>query len=786
MWKAFASKLLRNRLVFLFLLLALTVVMGILGTGIHLSYEFVKVLPSNDSALIHYEQFKKTFGEDGSVMVFGFTDERLFEQERFNDFYRLGRSLRDIDGVKQVMSLGSVYNLRRNDSLMRFDLMPLINGPLPDQATVDSIRTEISNLPFYREMLYNEDSHACLMAITFNDRELNSARRIEIVKEIQDLCGEFAGKYSLKMHYSGMPYIRTAVMKKVSSEMTLFMVLAIVVMAITLWAFFRSLNSVIMSLIVVAVGVVWSLGLIAIFDYRITLLSGLIPPLVMVIGVPNCVFLINKYHAEYARHRNKMKALSRMIQTIGITLFLANVTTAIGFGVLYFTHSSLLVEFGIVASIGVMVTYIITLILIPIILSFLPGPREKHTLHLEAKRVNALLKVIDHLVHHRRNAIYVIIAVLSAVSIVGMFNIRILGYVVDDLPQSDPVYEDLKFFEKHFHGVLPFEILIDTREEKGVTADQGTVLYKINRMQKLFAEYPEFSRPISLVEAVKFTNQAYNDGDSRKYILPGAADLNRLSDYSGTVTGKKGMLSSFIDSSMRYTRVTVQMADVGSARMKQIITELRPRVDSIFDPGKYTVEFTGHSLMFTKSNDYLLYNLLESLLIEIVLITIVGFALFRSIRIILLSKLPVLIPLVITAGIMGFLEISFRPSTILIFSIAFGISSDGTIYFLTRYKQELRNAGTSVSEAISITIRETGLSMVYTTIILFFGFAIFAASGFGGTVALGILLSITLLMAMVTNLVLLPSILLTIDKRRSRKELLQPALIEIEEDEAED
>lgn len=786
MWKAFASKLLRNRLVFLFLLLALTVVMGILGTGIHLSYEFVKVLPSNDSALIHYEQFKKTFGEDGSVMVFGFTDERLFEQERFNDFYRLGRSLRDIDGVKQVMSLGSVYNLRRNDSLMRFELMPLVNGPLPDQASVDSIRTEISNLPFYREMLYNEDSHACLMAITFNDRELNSARRIEIVKEIQDRCGEFAGKYALKMHYSGMPYIRTAVMKKVSSEMTLFMVLAIVVMAITLWAFFRSLNSVIMSLIVVAVGVVWSLGLIAIFDYRITLLSGLIPPLVMVIGVPNCVFLINKYHAEYARHRNKMKALSRMIQTIGITLFLANVTTAIGFGVLYFTHSSLLVEFGIVASIGVMVTYIITLILIPIILSFLPGPREKHTLHLEAKRVNALLKVIDHLVHQRRNAIYVIIAVLSAVSIVGMFNIRILGYVVDDLPQSDPVYEDLKFFEKHFHGVLPFEILIDTREEKGVTADQGTVLYKINRMQKLFAEYPEFSRPISLVEAVKFTNQAYNDGDSRKYILPGAADLNRLSDYSGTVTGKKGMLSSFIDSSMRYTRVTVQMADVGSARMKQIITELRPRVDSIFDPGKYTVEFTGHSLMFTKSNDYLLYNLLESLLIEIVLITIVGFALFRSIRIILLSKLPVLIPLVITAGIMGFLEISFRPSTILIFSIAFGISSDGTIYFLTRYKQELRNAGTSVSEAISITIRETGLSMVYTTIILFFGFAIFAASGFGGTVALGILLSITLLMAMVTNLVLLPSILLTIDKRRSRKELLQPALIEIEEDEAED
>ncbi|MBL7923134.1 MAG: MMPL family transporter, partial [Bacteroidia bacterium] len=491
MWKAFASKLLRNRFFFLGLLLTLTALMGYFATQIHLSYEFAKVLPGSDSSLIDYERFKKTFGEDGSVMVFGFRDEQLFQKDRFNDFAALGAAIKKIEGVKQVMSVGSLYNMQRNDSLQRFDFVPLVNAPLKSQEEADALKETILGLPFYRDLLYNRETHACLMAITFKDKDLNSSRRIEIVKEIEELGDAFAQRYELKMHYSGMPYIRTAIMKKVSSEMTLFMILAVLVMALTLWAFFRSVNSVLLSLLVVAVGVVWSLGLIYLFDYRITLLSGLIPPLIMVIGVPNCVFLINKYHAEYARHRNKMKALSRMIETIGITLFLANVTTAIGFGVLYFTNSSLLVEFGIVAAIGVMVTYIITLILIPILLSFLPGPREKHTEHLEAKRVNAILRIIDNIVHKHRTAVYVIIAVITLVSLAGMQQIRIIGYVVDDLPKSDPVYEDLKFFEKNFHGVLPFEILIDTRQEKGVTANQGAVLYKINRMQKLFAAYPE-------------------------------------------------------------------------------------------------------------------------------------------------------------------------------------------------------------------------------------------------------------------------------------------------------
>jgi hypothetical protein len=545
--------------------------------------------------------------------------------------------------------------------------------------------------------------------------------------------------------------------------------------------FFRSLTIVFYSLIVVVIGVVWSIGIMYLFGYKITVLSGLIAPLIMVIGLPNCIFLINKYQSEFMSHGNKMKSLTRSIETIGVTLFLANITTAIGFGVLYFTKSSMLVEFGVVAAISVMATYIITLILIPVILNYLPTPNAKHTKHQEGKRINTILDTIDHLVQRRRAAIYITTTIITGISLWGMTFIDMNGYVVDDLPEKDPVYIDLSFFETNFKGVLPFEISIDTKKPKGIFADNARAIYKIKLLQKTLADYSIFSKPLSIVEGIKFSYQAYHDGNPKFYKVPSIGDLKTLSEYSGSLKGQNNRLATFMDSAQQVTRVSYQVADIGSKKMKALMAELRPKIDSIFDPKEYKVGTTGHSLVFLKNNDYLLSNLLESLLIEILLIAGVGIALFRSVRIIVLSKLPCLIPLVITAGIMGFLDIRFKPSTILIFSIAFGISSDGTIYFLTKYRQELKKYKKGAAAAISAAIKDTGLSMVYTSIILFCGFAIFSASSFGGTAALGVLVSLTLLMSMFTNLILLPAILLSINNKATKKEIIEEPLIDIED-----
>ncbi len=781
MWKYFSGVLLRNKLTFTIGVLLLTIFMGYEASRMELSYEFAKILPSDDSTFIEYQNFKKQFGEDGNVMVMGFADKNLFQLEKFKDWAKLNDDLKNIQGVKNIMSLPTCYRLVKNDSLEKFVFDTLIKHPVTSQLEVDSFKKEIMNMPFYEGIIYNKETGANLVAITFTKKDLDSKRRLDMVKEIRALGDEFSKKYNVEMHYSGMPYIRSQLMTKVRAEMTLFLILAIIVTAIILWMFFRSFTTVFFSLIVVVMGVVWSIGIMYLFGYKITVLSGLIAPLIMVIGLPNCIFLVNKYQSEFMAHGNKIKALARSIETIGVTLFLANITTAIGFGVLYFTKSSMLVEFGIVAAISVMATYLITLILIPVILNYLPTPKAKHTKHQEGKRINKALDIIDALVQKRRTAIYVITTLITLVSLWGMTFIDMNGYVVDDLPEKDPVYTDLSFFESNFKGVLPFEISIDTKKPNGLFSDNAKAVYKIKRLQKTFEEYPIFSKPLSILEAIKFSYQAYHDGNPKFYKVPSISDLKTLSEYSGSLKGQNNRLQNFLDTNKQITRVSFQVADIGSKKMKTLMKELRPKIDSIFDPKDYHVSTTGHSLVFLKNNDYLLSNLLESLVIEIVLIAIVGIALFRSVRIIILSKLPCLIPLVITAGIMGFLDIRFKPSTILIFSIAFGISSDGTIYFLTKYRQELKKGAKNAAAAISAAIHDTGLSMIYTSIILFCGFAIFAASSFGGTVALGVLVSLTLLMSMFTNLILLPAILLSIHRKSLNNEIVEEPLIDMEE-----
>ncbi len=784
MWKVFARLLLRNKIVFAAAVLLLTVFMGWQASRMELSYEFAKILPDNDSTFIEYQNFRKQFGEDGNVMVMGFADKDLYQFQKFKDWALVSQQIREVQGVRDILSVSTLYDLHVNDSLMKFEARPVVKGDIISQAQVDSIRQQVKELAFYEGIVFNSETGATLLAITFNKKDLDSKRRLDMVKEITAAGDAFGKKHGLEIHYSGMPYIRAQLMTKVSSEMTLFLALAVLVTAIILWLFFRSFSTVIFSLIVVIIGVVWSIGIMELFGYKITVLSGLIAPLIMVIGLPNCIFLINKYHSQFALHGNKVRALARTIESLGISLFLANITTAIGFGVLYFTESAMLVEFGVVAAIAVMATYFITLILIPVILYALPEPDKKHTKHQDNALIRRLLELVDYLVQKRRTAIYVVTTVVTLIFMWGMTFIDLNGYVVDDLPEKDPVYDDLHFFEEHFKGVLPFEIAINTKQPNGVFASNAKTLYNIKRLQNTMEEYPYFSRPISIVEAIKFSYQAYRGGESRYYSMPGVTDLRNLQDYASSVGGQNDRLRSFIDTAKQITRVSYQAADIGSTKMKALMSELRPKIDSIFNPAEYDVDFTGHSLVFLKSNDYLLSNLLESLLIEIILIAIVGIALFRSVRIIILSKLPCLIPLVLTAGVMGFLDLRFKPSTILIFSIAFGIASDGTIYLLTKYRHELKHFKRSSSEAISIAIKETGLSMIYTSVILFCGFAIFTASSFGGTVALGVLVSLTLLLSLITNLLLLPAILLSIHSRNLRKELTDESLINIEDAEA--
>jgi uncharacterized protein len=780
-WYNVSRIILKNRPAFLFGLAIITILMGYFASKIQLAYELAKILPQTDESYKVYEDFKKRFGEDGNVMVIAIESDKIYELNTFNAWYDLSKRIKSIDGIKSVASNANLFEIRRNDSLKRFELPPIVPQRPTTQAEVDSIKAKIAKYPFYRGFIYSPNEKAHLMAITFDQSKLNTKGRITIVREIQGIGDEFGAKNNIQMHYSGMPFIRTNFMSKVTDEMVKFMILAFVVTIGILYLFFRSFKAVFFSTLLVLISVIWSVGIIVLLNYKITILTGLIPPLIIVIGIPNSIFLINKYQEEFVKHGDKMRALAVSLEKIGKTTFLANVTTSIGFFVFYFTGSPLLLEFGLVAAVCIMATWAISLILIPSLFSYSAPPSRKHVKHLDNKNITQFLNFVNRIVHTRRTVLYWTIIILCIISVYGMTKMKAIGYIVDDLPENDPIYADLKFIEKNFKGVIPFEVSIDTHRPNGIL--NPVVLNKIKVMQREFAKYEDFTNPVSIVEAIKFIYQGYRGGDEKYYQLPSALELQKLTEYTGTLDdlkGKTNPFAAFMDSTRQKTRVSFQCADAGTVRLRYLYEKLQPKVDSIFnfdrETGKMVAKenridatITGNGVVFTKGNDYLLQNLAESTLLAIFLVLLVMATQFFDFRMILIATIPSIVPLIITAGVMGYFGIPLKPTTTLVFSIAFGISSDGTIYFLTKYKDELKNGRKSIGEAVRETIQYTGISMFYAAIILFFGFGIFVASNFKGTVFLGLLVSITLLMGMIANLVLLPAFLMTLDKKRSAK-----------------
>lgn len=767
MWNNFSKFVLSNRIAILVVFFISTAFMGWKASSVKLSYTGSKILPLTDSAFIKYNAFKQKFGEDGNLMVLGVSSPELLKKDQFNDWQKLANELQQLEGIKQVLSIGNVYNLSKDTTNQRFVMEQLSPKPVASEAAMDSLKNRIYSLPFYEGLLYNKETHATLMAINFDQKILNTNRRGPIIKTIREKADAFSQKNNIEVHYSGLPFIRTAVSQLVSREFVLFLGLSIVVAAIILFIFFRRFYPVLFPILLVIAGVIWSLGTLVMFGYEITMLTGLIPPLIVIIGIPNSILLLNKYHNELRKHGDKAKALHVTILRISETTLIANVTAAIGFGVLYFTGSALLVEFGLVAAINVMITWFICLCLVPIIFSYLPVPQLKPQEEHDKDFLHTLLRRTDDLVHNRSRLVYVVTALITVISLIGVLQINVNGYVVDDLPQNSPINRDLKFFEKNFEGILPLELSIDTKKKNGIL--NLSTIKKVDRVEDMIAEYPEFSRSISLNKALKYASQAFYNGDPNFYRIPNDMEKNFVLSYLGNSGGNSNMLNGFVDSTKQVARVSFQMADVGSKRMNALLEELKPRIDSILNPERFDVLITGSSIIFSKGTDYMLRHLMESIILAIVLISLLRLVQFKDLRIMFISLLPNVIPLIITAGLMGFFNIPLKPSTILIFTIAFGLASDQTIYFLTRYQQELKSTTLTTSQVISDTIRETGVSMTYIALVLFFGFGIFTASTFGGTMILGLLLSITLIIALVSNLTLLPALLILLDKRKIKR-----------------
>jgi predicted RND superfamily exporter protein len=778
MWRRLGQYILQYRFPLLILVAALTGLMGYWASKVQLSYDFARAIPTDNPKYQAYQEFKQKFGEDGNLVVLGIqlSKDSLFTEKTFNSYASLQRALRKVKGVDDVIAVPSAVNLVKDTSTQTINAGLIFPAQAMTQAEIDSLSAIFLQLPFYKHILYSPDTTAWLMGVRINKKILNTGARIQVIRDIEILVDQFSTDNKLDVHRSGLPLIRTDLSVRIVGEMRWFLVTSIVLSALILLLFFKSVSSTLLSLAVVIIGVLWSMGTMHLLGYKITLLTGLIPPLLVVIGIPNCIYFLNKFHTAYNETGDKKTALVTMVGKMGVVTLFCNVAAAIGFAVFALTKSQVLKEFGMVAGINIMVLFFISLILIPAVLSMLPPPKSRHTKYLDNPRLNRWLDRLERWSLNHRRLIYVVTICIVGAAIAGIFRLKSVGFIVDDLPKDDKIYTDLRFFESNFKGVMPLEIVVATEKKNGLRGSRLLpVLEKIDSLSSFMMSIQGVARPLSIAEGLKFVKQSYFEGDASQYVLPSQNDL-WLGDYlkanqdtNASANDFARLLATFMDTAKQQTRISVSMADVGSNRLPNIIDSIQQKADSLFPKDKYHVQLTGTSVTFLEGSSYIINGLKESIAWAFLLIALCMLYLFRSFRVLICSLIPNIIPLVITAGVMGWTGIAIKPSTVLVFSVALGIAIDVTIRFLVNYKQELPLHNNDLKKTVIETIHNTGISIIYTSLVLIAGFIIFCFSGFGGTQALGWLTSLTLVTATVTNLVLLPALLISTGKKQKEE-----------------
>ena len=744
------------------------------------SYSEANLMPYDHPFNIAYDNFIDVFGEEGNLLIIAVKDSSLFEKNNFNAWIKLSESIKNNREVNNVVHVGNIPVISKDLIKKRFNIDSLVNEFFTTNIKIESFKDNLfNNYPFYENILFNKNSETIQTAIYLDKSIVNNIERIEFVNKILlPSIKSFESQTKIDVKISGMPYIRTMNAQNIMDEIGKFVIIAIVVTICIFFFFFRSYRATIITLSVVITGVMWALGILGFLEYEITVLTALIPPLIIVIGVPNCIFLINKYQHEVKKHGNQARSLQRIISKIGNATLMTNITTACGFATFILTDSKILKEFGAVASINIMVIFILSILLIPIIYSFLPLPKEKHLNHLSNEWLNIFVNFLSNTVRKKRIPVFIISILSLCISIVGINKIEISGNLIEDMPKKSGFVKDIKFFEKEFKGILPIEIMIDSRRKNGMTRLSN--LKRMNDFHDHIKRIPELSSPISIVNLSKYIKQSFYNGNPKYFQLPSSQENTFISSYIKNSDLNFGENNSYIDENGQIARITTLIGEIDTERMEGIEESLLKGIELYFPKDRFDVILTGKTLGYLKGTKFLIKNLLISLFLAILLISLMITYLFRSYKMVIISLIPNILPLLFTAGVMGFFNIPIKPSTILVFSIAFGISVDDTIHFLVKYRQELMANNWKIRKSVFSSLRETGISMFYTSIVLFFGFSVFMSSSYGGTIALGGLVSTTLLFAMLANLILLPSLLISLEKNISNKKDLTNSIINLD------
>ncbi|EJF08970.1 RND family transporter [Pontibacter sp. BAB1700] len=727
----------------------LTVLSVFYASRLRFDYNFDNFFPKGDPDLAYYFSYRDKFGNDNDYLLIGLDNSgSLFDQQFLQKVDTLTRFMQRQPHVESVLS-PTTFKSPIIEQFGYFEI-PYLHPDEPERYTQDSLLIYQS-----RELvgtLFSEDATAVSLFIQTSDN---------LAKEPGDslitaMYGEIERLGLQEHHLAGKVLAQSVFIEKMKIELAIFMSASILLVILFLWIAFRSVWGVLVPLVVVLLSVLWSLGVMGIFNKPIDVMTVLLPTIMFVVGMSDVIHIMSRYITEIGQGVTKIQALRVTIKEVGMATLLTSLTTSVGFLTLLTTSIVPIREFGVYTAVGIALAFVLAFTMLPAILLLNKKPNPRRARRIDLSWPMLLRRVYTFVLRRPYPILYASMGIVL-VSLIGISMIKVDTTLLEDLGDDDPIIKDFQYFEEKFSGVRPFELHLIAGPDKSMYDLE--VLQEVDQLETYLYQTYGLNFITSPATVVRAIHRAQNGGLPDYYTLPANEREMQQVQQRLTAFSKRSELRAVVTTDQQEGRLAGKMTDVGSVRAAELNDSLEAFIDQHINPELLQTRITGSAVMLDKNNDYVVSNMLQGLLIAFLVVALLVGLIFRSLRMVVISLVPNIIPLLMIGGIMGFLGINMTVSVSIIFTIAFGIAVDDTIHFLGKLKVELRK-GKSLPYAIKTTIISAGKAIIITSCILVAGFLTLVLSSFDATFYVGVFVSLTLVFAVVADLLLLPVLIL--------------------------
>ena len=651
--------------------------------------------------------------------------------------------MRSLEHINSVQSLTQMRNPIKTP--FGISTIPIIH--IGDPTKYDSDRANILSDPRFRLSLINRDATALVIAAKTKDG-INLDESDQLIGQLDTLTASYGFE---EIHFLGRSYFQDELVEMKIEEMLFFGFISVVLLTIILILVYRKIAGVMIALGSIGLGLLIFLGLLAAMGRELSVMASLYPVLMLIVGTSDVIHIMTKYTDLLQEGKDKITAMTITVKEIGMATLLTSLTTAIGFATLLTSNVGPIREFGVNAALGVMVAYVTVIFFTTSVLLFFSREQIIKETTTNDKWVYWMSKCYTY-TRYNSKKILVRSVVFITLCIVGMGMVTTNNNIDDTLPRNSKLSKDFKYFESEFAGFRPLEFAINVVEPHQV--DDYKVVQQISAIEDHLLTTGKINSIMSQATLYKSLHKMDNANRSDAYRFPD--DENKYNQYQKMIVKTKMLdKSALISKDGTKTRISSRISDMGADSIRVLMDDIDGWIVDNIDQSIISVRSTGTGLMVDKNGVYIRNSLLKGLLLALVIVSILMGFLFNSMRMLLIALVPNLIPLLFAAGLIGWLGIELDAGVSIIFAIVFGIAVDDTIHFLSRYKLA-RVQGMNIEEALLTCYTETGKAIVITTIILFFGFLVLIFSDSLPTNTVGLLISVTLLTAVIFDLYLLP------------------------------